>query len=31
LNVVLQVSDYVRSVSTTIRSGNYGGTQLKKP
>jgi hypothetical protein len=31
LNAVLQVSDYVRSVSTTIRSGNYGGTQLKKP
>jgi hypothetical protein len=31
LNAVLQVSDYVRSVSTTIRSGNYGGRQLKKP
>jgi hypothetical protein len=31
LNAVLQVSDYVRSVSTTIRSGRYTGAQLRKP
>jgi hypothetical protein len=31
LNTVLQVSDYVRSVSTEIRSERYVGAQLKRP
>jgi hypothetical protein len=31
LNTVLQVSDYVRSVSTEIRSSRYAGAELKRP
>lgn len=31
LNTVLQVSDYVRSVSAGIRSQHYAGRELKRP